>query len=78
MLDHEQDVEPVQQQRVDAKESPWRECRVLGRAGILASSTLRGECRVDADSLEDQPHRAGRKPVAEPGKFTVNPAVSPG
>ncbi|HET9116917.1 MAG TPA: hypothetical protein VFN75_02390, partial [Pseudonocardiaceae bacterium] len=35
-------------------------------------------CELNADSLEDQPHGAGRKPVTKPSEFTVDASVSPG
>jgi hypothetical protein len=37
----------------------------------------RGAVRVDAGSLEDRAHRARRKRVAQPSKFTVDAPVTP-
>jgi hypothetical protein len=53
---------------------PWawavRNCLQVG--------PLRGGAGSMPARLEDQPHRAGRKLVAEPGKFALDPPVAPG
>jgi hypothetical protein len=78
MLDHEQDVEPVQQQRVDAEEVRGENAVCLRAQEFCPAGPLAARCGFDAGSLQDQPHGAGCKPVAKPGKFAVDPSISPG
>jgi hypothetical protein len=78
MLNYEQDVEPMQEQRVDAEEVSGENAVCLGAQKFWPARSFAARCGVDAGSLEDRPHGAGCKPVTKPGKFAVNPAVSPG
>jgi hypothetical protein len=74
----EQNVEPVQQHRVDTEEVRGENAVCLGAQEFSPARPVAARCRVDAGSFQDQPHRAGRKLVAQASKFAVDPAVSPG
>ncbi len=78
VLHHEQHVQPVQQHRVDAEEVGGEDAVGLGGEELPPGGAATARRGIDAGSLQDHPHRAGRKSVAEPGEFTVDPPVPPG
>ncbi|MGH3435459.1 MAG: hypothetical protein ACRDRN_03225 [Sciscionella sp.] len=78
VLDDEQHIEPVKQQGVDVEEVGGQDAVGLGGKELSPGGPAAARCGIDTGSLEDQPHGAGRKVVAEPGEFAVNPSVSPG
>jgi hypothetical protein len=71
VLYDEQDVQPVKQQGVDAKEVGGEDAVGLGGQELSPGGAAAARGRVDAGSLEDQPHGAGCRLVAE------GPASSP-
>jgi hypothetical protein len=78
VLDHEQNIKPVPQQRVDAEEVRGENAVCLGAQEFSPARPFAARCGVDTSSFQDRPHRAGRKLVAQASKFAVDPAVSPG
>ena len=75
-VDEEQRVEPAQRDGVDGGE-------VAGDGGLGPQELRPGDfracgCGVDSGVLEDLPDRGRSEAVAEPGKFAVDAAVSPG
>ena len=78
VLGDEQHVEPVQQHRVDAEEVGGEDAVCLGGEDLSPGGAAAARCGVDAGSLQDRAHGAGRKLVAEPGEFAVDPPVAPG
>jgi hypothetical protein len=50
----------------------------LGGQELSTGGAAAARGGVDASSLQDQPHRTGRKPVAQPGEFAVDPPIPPG
>jgi hypothetical protein len=78
MLDDEQNIEPVPQQRVDAQEVRGQNAVCLGAQEFSPARPVAARCRIDTGPLHNRPHRAGRKPVAQASKFTVDSPVSPG
>jgi hypothetical protein len=72
---HEQDGEPVKQQRVDAEEVRGRMPCAWAREFSPARS-FAARCGVDAGPFQDRPHGAGRKLVAEAGNFALDPPIT--
>ena len=77
VLDHDEHVQPAEQDGVDVGEVGRKDrvslrCQELppGRAGPQGSG-------VDAGGREDLPDRGGRYPVAESDELTVNASVAP-
>ena len=78
MLHDEQNIEPLPQQRVDAKEVCGENAVCLGAQELSPAGPVAARCGIQAGSFQDRPHRARRKPVAQASKLTVDPAVTPG
>jgi hypothetical protein len=75
VLHTEQHVKPVTQQSVDAEEVGGKNALGLGGQELTPGEAAAARCGVDAGSLQDRPHRAGRKLVAESGEFALDPPV---
>ena len=78
MLYEEQDIEPLEQQRVDAEEVGGENALCLGGRNCLQVGPLRRGAGSMPARVEDRPHRACRNWVAKPGEFAVDPPVIPG
>jgi hypothetical protein len=71
------DVAPAQQQGVDAEKVGGENVVCLGSQELSPARAAAAGRRVDAGSLQDQPHGAGCKRVAEFGEFSLDPVVPP-
>ena len=78
MLDDEQNIEPVPQQRIDAKEVRGENAVCLGAQELPPAGPVAARGGIQAGSLQNRPHRARRKPITQASKLTVDPAVAPG
>jgi hypothetical protein len=65
MLDDDQNIEPVPQQRVDAKEVRGENAVCLGAQEFSPARPFAARGGIDTGPLQNRPHRAGRKPVAQ-------------
>ena len=78
VFDDEQHGQPLKQQCVDAEEVGGENPVGLGGQKASPGGAAAARSGVDAGSLQDQPHRAGRKLIAEPGEFALDSSVTPG
>jgi len=77
MLHDEQDVQPVQQQGIDAEVVRGENAVCLGGQELSPGRAVTARRGIDTGSLQDRPHRTGRNRVAEPGEFILDPPVTP-
>lgn len=76
-FDEEQDVEALQEQRVDAEEVALEDARRL-RAQELGPACFGAvRCRLDPRLLQDRPHCARGELDAEADQLTLDPTVAP-
>jgi hypothetical protein len=75
---HEQHVQPVEQQRVNAEEIGGENTVGLPAKKLPPVGSVAPRSGIDAGLLENRPHRTCRNLIAKPGQFTVTVPVTPG
>jgi hypothetical protein len=76
-LDEEQDVEALQEQRVDGKEIALDDARRLAAQKLPPARFEPPRRRLDARLAQDRPDGARRDPDAQPDQLALDAAVSP-
>src|SRR5215218_2255152 len=76
-LDEKQDVEALQEHRVDGEEVTLQDARRLPAQELSPAGVESPRRRLDPLAPEDFPDRAGRDPDAEPDQLALDAAVSP-
>src|SRR5919204_3372084 len=76
-LDEEQDVEALQEERVDGEEIALEDARRLLAQKLRPTDFLPLRRRLDPFLLEDRPDRAGGELDAEPDQLALDPPVPP-
>ena len=72
MLNHQQNVEAAQKDRVDVREVDREDLVGLGGEKLSLGRTGPQRGGIDADVLQDLPDGEGGHPVAEADQLTVN------
>jgi hypothetical protein len=75
-LEHEQDIQPLQQDGVHGEEVHGQHTRGLGAEKLPPRDRRARRCGNDAGAVQDGPHRAAPDPEA--AQLTVDAAVAPG
>ena len=76
-LHDEQDVDPLQRDRVDVQEVAGQHALGLSGEELRPGWSGPSRCGIDASGVEDLPYGAGTHPVAESDQFAVDAAVAP-
>ena len=77
VFDHEQHVQPVEQQRVNAEEIGGENPVGLPAKKLPPAGPVAARSGIDVGLLENRPYGTCRKLIAQPGQFTVNALVTP-
>jgi hypothetical protein len=76
-LDEEQDVEPLEEERVDGEEVTLEDARRLLAQKRRPARLQPLRCRLDPRLIEDRPDGARRQLDPEPDQFALDPPVAP-
>ena len=77
-LHDEQDVDPLEADRVDVQEVAGQNPFGLRGEELGPGWSGPSGCGIDAGGVEDLPHRAGANPVAQPDQLAMDAPVAPG
>ena len=77
VFDHEQHVQPVEQQRINAEEIGGENPVGLPAKKLPPAGPVAARSGIDAGLLENRPYGTCRTLIAQPGQFTVTVPLTP-
>jgi hypothetical protein len=77
VFDHEQHVQPVEQQRVNAEEIGGENPVGLPAKKLPPAGPVAARSGIDVGLLENRPYGTCRTLIAQPGQFTVTAPLTP-